>query len=218
MKLALLPLLLLPLLAQADSQRLPYTCDNGSRIDLSFSTAGDGRPLATLHFADTAIVLPQVPAASGAAYKQDGIALHTKDDAAIFEDGKGNLRRCARADSPPVTPDNSMASSFIELTGSVSYLTRQALPPEATLVLRAQDRRGRTLAEQSIALAGQQVPIVFQMTVDRDLLGKQPRLLVSARIEQAGGRLFNAGKAYAALDHGQASPLHITLKPASRKQ
>ena len=224
MKRCLLPLLCLPLLALADGERLPYTCDNGSRIDISFSTPVDGRPSASLHFADTSITLPQVPAASGAAYRQDGIGLHTKDDEAIFEDGKGNLRHCLRGEKPPASAASTAAtSSFIDITGSVSYLVRMALPRDAVLTLRVQDtlRLGaqpRTLAEQSIPLDGQQVPIAFQMLVDRDLLRKKARLTVSARIERAGKVLFVHDKVYPAQTDGQALPLEITLKPAGKKR
>lgn len=217
MKRCLLPLLCLPLLALADGERLPYTCDNGSRIDISFSTPADGRPSASLHFADTVITLPQVPAASGAAYRQDGIGLHTKDEEAIFEDGKGNLRRCRQGNQAPVVPESSAASSsFLDITGNVSYRVRMALPAGSVLKLRVREG-GRTLAEQNIVLDGQQVPIGFQMLVDRDLLGKKPRLQLSARIEHGKKLLFINDTPYSTQQNG--SPFEIILKPAmaSRK-
>ena len=61
--------LLFALPAQA-AERQPYTCDNGSRLDISFAEDAEGRPQATLHFADEAMILPQVPAASGALYRK----------------------------------------------------------------------------------------------------------------------------------------------------
>ena len=225
MKFHHLPFLLLPLIAQAEGEKIPYTCDNGSRIDISFLTPADGRPQATLHFSDAVLVLPQVPAATGSSYKQDGIGLHTKDDEAIFEDGKGNLRHCQRGEKPPAgAQSTAAASSFIDITGSVSYpVVHKALPRDAVLTLRVQDtvRPGaaaRTLAEQSIGLDGQQGPIAFQMLVDRDLLRKKARLTVSARIERAGKVLFVHDKVYPAQTDGQALPLEITLKPAGKKR
>ncbi len=215
MKLSLLPLLLLPVVTFAND-RHPYTCDNGSRVELSFGAAADGRPQATLHFADGDLVLPQVPAASGALYRADDIRLHTQDDEAIFEDGRGNVRRCIKGTTPPpgANPPPA-ASSFLDITGSVAYRQRIALPPDAILIVRIQDvaRAGapaRQLAEQRIELGGHQVPIPFATTIDRDLIGKKSRITVSARIEHKGKLLFITDKQYPVATDGQ--PPHIELQ------
>lgn len=215
MKLLLLPLLLLPLVTSA-ADRQAYTCDNGSRVELSFGTAADGRPQATLHFADGDLLLPQVPAASGALYRADDIRLHTQDDEAIFEDAKGNVRRCLKGTTPPpgANPPPA-ASSFLDITGSVAYRHRIALPPDAILIVRVQDvaRAGapaRQLAEQRIELGGRQVPIPFATTIDRDLIGKKSRITVSARIEHKGKLLFITDKHYPVATDGQ--PPHIDLQ------
>lgn len=216
-QLAALLLTLLPLSAQADDERVAYTCDNGSRIEISFPTASDGQPLAILHFADEAISLRQVPAPTGALYRNETIRLHTKDDVAAFEDGKGNVRRCQRGSTAPqsTAPSTPAAnSSFIDIAGQVSYLSRIALPPDAVLIVRIQDTaRALTLAEQRIALSGQQVPIAFQTTIDRDLIGKKARIVVTARIERRGKPLFISDRIYPALEPGQPRPLDILLKP-----
>lgn len=216
MKLHYLPFLLLPLTALAGHDRISYTCDNGSRIDISFSAAADGRPQAVLHFADAAITLPQVPAASGALYKQDNISLHTKDEEALFTDDKGNTRRCTQGSAPLLSAAKAApaVSSFLDISGSVSYRQRIALPPDAVLIVRVQDtaRAGapaRVLAEQRIELAGQQVPIAFSTTIDRDLVGKRARVTVAARIERQGKLLFISDKVYPALNKGK--PLHVDM-------
>ncbi|WP_265943832.1 YbaY family lipoprotein [Dechloromonas sp. A34] len=222
MKLKYLPLLFLPLTALADGERLPYGCDNGSRIDLSFSTGSDGRPQATLHFADGDLTLPQVPAASGALYRADDIRVHTRDNEAVFEDGKGNVRRCTQGAVPLAQPTNTApaVSSFLDITGSVSYRLRIVLPPDAILVVRVQDTRpgarARTLAEQRIELGGRQVPIAFSTTIDRDLIGKSARVTVSARVESRGKLLLASDKAYPALRNGEPNPVDIQLKQVAR--
>jgi len=213
----LLALLCLPFAALAQSsERTAYTCDNDSRIEIAFSTAADGRPLAVLHFADEAITLPQVPAASGALYRNEIILLHLRDDTAVVEDSKGNRRRCSRGDLAPARPAASSApaavSSFIDIAGQVTYRQRSALPPNAVLIIRVQDGK-RTLAEQRIELAGQQVPIGFQTSIDRDLLGKKSRVSVTARIEQAGRLLFANARPHPAPLTEQ--PLDIQLQPVT---
>lgn len=216
---ALLLALSMPLCALAGDERLAYTCDNGSRFDISFSADMSGRPQATLHFADDAVVLPQVPAASGALYRSGEIRLATKGDDAILEDGKGNLRRCSRGSVAPVMPQASAqpaaASSFIDIAGTVRYLARIALPPDAILKIRIQSGR-RTLADQRYELNGAQVPIAFNATVDRDLMGKKAGATVSARIEAGGKLLFASGKPAPAIKNGQPVPVDLVLKPARR--
>ena len=216
MKIRYLLPVLFALSAHAAEDRQPYRCDNGSRLDISFATDADGRPQATLHFADEAMVLPQVPSTSGTLYRRGDIRLHTKEDEAIFEDGKSNLRRCRRGDTPPAAAQPAppvTASSFIDITGSVTYPARIALPPDAILTLRVRSG-GRTLAEQRYELNGAQVPIPFSTTLDRDLIGKKANVTVSARIEHRGKPRFITDKAYPALRNGQPVPVNIVLKPA----
>lgn len=212
--LTLLALTSLPL-AHA-GERQTYACDNGSRLELSFSEDADGRPQATLHFADGDIVLPAVPAASGARYRRDPITLHTKGSEAMIEDEKGNLRRC----QPAASAQPAAASSFLEVGGSVRYLARIALPPDAILAVRIQDTAradapARTLVEQRYELNGAQPPIPFSATVDRDLLGKKGKLTASARITHRGRLLFISDRSYPLLQDGQPVAVDMVLRPAS---
>lgn len=218
----LLPLLLiLPFAAPADTGRHAYACDNGSRLDISFSADISGRPQATLHFADEAIVLPGVPAASGALYRSGDIRLHADGDEAIFEDGKGNQRRCSRSTSPtaaeqPAPP--TAVSGFVDLAGRVSYRSRVALPPGAVLSLSIQDnarRPARVLVEQRYELNGAQPPVSFAATVDRDLIGPHARLAVSARIDYAGKLRFTGTGTFPPFQNGQPVPIDLLLKPVA---
>ena len=217
----MLAALLLSAGVQATETPVPYHCDNNSRIDISYTQDADGRPQATLHFADEAMRLPGVPAASGASYRNGDIRLHTQGNEAIFEDGKGNSRHCREGATPPA-PTPAAASSFIDLAGQVSYLARIALPADAILTVRIQDtaRAGapaRVLAEQRIELAGQQVPVPFATTIDRDLIGKRARVTATARIEHRGRLLFINDRGVPALGKdGQPLPVELILKPVSR--
>ena len=219
MKRYALSLLLLPISALATEPAVTYRCDDGSSLDVLFSTAADGRNQAMLTLGETTLTLPQVPAASGALYRANDNRLHTKGDEALFEDAKGKVRHCKQGDTPPATatPTKPLISSFIDISGNVSYLQRIALPPDAVLIVRIQDvsRAGtpaRILAEQRIELAGRQVPIAFQTTVDRDLIGKRARITAAARIERGGKLLFISDKSYPVIRNGQAVPVEMTLK------
>ena len=219
MKCYALPLLLLPISALATEPAVTYRCDDGSSLDVLFSTAADGRNQAMLTLGETTLTLPQVPAASGALYRANDNRLHTKGDEALFEDAKGKVRHCKQGDTPPATATTTkpVVSSFIDISGNVSYLQRIALPPDAVLIVRIQDvsradAPARILAEQRIELAGRQVPISFQTTVDRDLIGKRARITAAARIERGGKLLFISDKSYPAIRNGQAVPVEMTLK------
>lgn len=205
----------LSLTAHGDPVAQRYACDDGSHLDIAFFADNSGRPQARLEIAGQALLLPMVPAGSGALYRQGDTRLHTKGDEALFEDGQQAMRRCSRGQAPAVAnrPAPAAASSFLDLHGSVSYRTRQALSPDAILDLRIRDGAGRTLVEQRYELAGAQPPIAFTATVDRDLIGKKPRLTISARL-QSGGKLRLAGsKTYRTLpaDHR----LDLVLKPVA---
>lgn len=211
MKPAVLLLALLPLALHAADERQQYRCDNGQRIAISFSADGDGRPQATLHFADGDLSLPQVPAPQGSRYRRDPVSLLIDGEQAVFEDATGNRRQCLRA-APA-------SASFIELEGQVGYRSRQALPPRAELVILIQShgpagRKPLTLSEQRYRLNGAQPPIPFNATVDRDLLGKTSRLGVSARIDIGGRTHYRAGPIFPPLSaDGQPDAFEIELQP-----
>lgn len=205
--------------AFAAGERVAYACDNGARLDISFSADADGRPQATLHFADGDIVLPGVPAASGALYRAEPIRLHTKGDDAVFDDAKGNRRSCTRADAlPPPAPQPADSGSFIEVAGSVAWPQKTPLPAGAVLIVRIQDtaRAGApalVLAEQRIDPAGQEQPVPFAATIDRDLAGKRARVTAAARIERAGKLLYISDRAYPAVVDGRPQRVDLMLKP-----
>jgi putative lipoprotein len=225
MNLRLLPLFCLPLFvhAQTPTEHQRYTCDNGSRLEISLLTASDERPFAILTFAGQSMTLPQVPAAVGSLYRQDGVRLQLRDEQAQFEDGQGDTRRCLLGDSGPSAPVASSSpavpSSFIDVTGSVSYRLRRPLPTDAVLVVRVRDLSrdtSRVLAELRIALAGQTLPIPFATSIDRDLIGKKSQISISARIEGAGRVLFVSDRAYPALAGGEARHQKISLRQVGR--
>lgn len=217
MNLRPIPLLCLAIftLAHAESERLTYTCDDGSRFDVAFSAENDGRPQATLRYAGREFILPQVIAASGASYKSGDVALHTKEEKALFTDGKSRLRSCQLADGTLPATQPAAASGFIDFGGSINWNATSPLPADAELFIRIQDTAradapALTLAEQRISFAGNPQPIPFKLTVDRDLIGKNAQITVAARIERKGKLLFINDSIHRALIDGQ--PRHIDLQ------
>lgn len=204
------------------AEAFTYSCDNGENLAIRFAESADGRPQAIIQRPSGDIILAQVIAASGARYRAGPLELHTKGDNAFFDDGERQLL-CTRGTPPPTPAPPAAASSFITLTGSVAYRTRNALPPDAILTIRVHDaaRAGapaRVLAEQRYELNGAQVPIPFTATIDKDLVGKRARVQVAARIEIAGKLRYINDRPYPALKDGQPLPLNIQLKPVTRSK
>lgn len=208
--LPLLTALLLPLASHAEETRYTYRCDNGSQLDIAFLDDANGAALAQLHFADGELTLPQVPTVSGTRYRRDPVDLLIENEEALFSDAQGNRRQCSRA---PL----SAPSSFLDVSGAVSYFSRTPLPQRSELVvlIQAHGKAGSkplTLSEQRYRLAGEMGPIPFAATVDRDLLGKNRRLGVSARIEVAGKLRYRGGPSFPEMQQGQPAPIQLELK------
>jgi putative lipoprotein len=225
--LALLPGIIpgiIPGIVLAANPSSTYTCDDRSKIEVTYLTNSEGRPLATLNVAGKSLNLALIPSASGTHYRGDGANFYTRGDDAILEDGTAQIRRCTLGDKPPaIAPQPAppvAVSSFVDISGSVAYRQRIALPPDAILTVRVQDTsradsKARTLAEQTIELAGQQVPINFQLTVDRDLMGKKARITLAARIESRGKLLFISDKVYPVNIEAGKSHIDMQLRQVS---
>jgi putative lipoprotein len=201
---------------------MPYACDNGSLIQISFSADQDGRANATLHFSDDTVTLPQVPAASGVLYRANDIRLHTHNDEAVLEDAKGNSLHCKRGNVAPAKAEtSSAASSFIDISGRIYFYNRVPLPADAVMIIKIQDAaragaRARTLAEVEINPIEQIIPVPFQTTIDRDLISKKAKVTVNVRIEQQGKLLFISDKVTPALVKGKPVFVEMQLKPVSQ--
>ncbi|MCK6390734.1 MAG: YbaY family lipoprotein [Azonexus sp.] len=204
----ILPLLLvLPAFGAQAQAVFNYRCDDGSTLNVRFQTPVDGEQTAILALPGGDFSLPQGVSSSGARYARGPVSLWIKGQDALFETGRAS-RRCT-------TP--TPLGSFIEITGSVTYLARIALPPAANLTIKVEDvaradAPAKILAEQHYALAGAQVPIPFKLTLDRDLAGPRARLVISARIDTNGQPRFQVRQPYRPLA-AHDGQIDLILKP-----
>ncbi len=209
--------------AHAETALVNYTCDDGSQLAVRFANDAEGRTQAQFMFGDKPLVLPQVPAASGALYRSEQIRLHTKDDEAYFEDGSGVIRHCAVGSAPARPTPPAAASSFIDLAGQVSFPPQKALPADAVLIVRIQDTsragaRALTLAEQRIELVGRTPPVPFQVVIDRDLIGPKAHITAAGRIERRGKLLYTSTTVTPALVDGQPVAVDLRLAPVGARK
>lgn len=87
----------------------------------------------------------------------------------------------------------SAAAPPTRISGSVAYRERMALPADSTVTVRVEDvsradAPADVLAEQTIATAGRQVPIPFELEVPGNLIQADHRYGLRAEIRTADGR------------------------------
>ena len=86
-------------------------------------------------------------------------------------------------------------SSQATVTGTVTYLQRIALQPDAVVTVRIEDvSKADTIAEvigeQVIQTDGAQVPIPFEVAYDTDQIEENHSYSMRARIEDSAGKLL----------------------------
>jgi putative lipoprotein len=86
-------------------------------------------------------------------------------------------------------------SSQATVSGTVTYLQRIALPPDAVVVVRIEDvskadAMAEVIGEQVIHTDGMQVPIPFEVAYDTDQIEENHSYSLRARIEDGAGKLL----------------------------
>src|SRR4030042_6615469 len=86
-------------------------------------------------------------------------------------------------------------SSKAAVTGTVTYLLRIALPPEAVVTVRIEDVSkadvlAEVIGEQVIQTKGAQVPIPFSVPYDPDKIDDNHSYSLRVRIEDGSGKLL----------------------------
>ena len=81
------------------------------------------------------------------------------------------------------------------VSGTVSYLQRIALPPDAVVVVRIEDvskadAMAEVIGEQVIHTEGMQVPFPFEVAYDTDQIEENHSYSLRVRIEDSAGKLL----------------------------
>jgi putative lipoprotein len=103
-----------------------------------------------------------------------------------------------------------------KVTGTVTYLSRIALPPDSVVVVRLvdvsrADAPADLIAEQRIATAGKQVPIGFELAYDPAAVDPRRIYAVQARIELQGQLRFISDRRYEVVTGGRPSNADLVL-------
>lgn len=87
------------------------------------------------------------------------------------------------------------SSEAATVTGTVTYLQRIALPPDAVVIVQIEDvsradAPAEVIGEQVIRTGGQQVPIPFEVPYDADQIEENRSYSLRVRIEDGAGSLL----------------------------
>lgn len=112
---------------------------------------------------------------------------------------------------PVASPPNS------QVTGSVAYRERIALPPTAVVTVRLvdvsrADAPSVLIAEQVIHTAGRQVPFAFELDYDASRILPSHTYSVQARIEDGGRLLFISDTSYPVITRDAPTRVDIVLR------
>jgi putative lipoprotein len=106
-------------------------------------------------------------------------------DGDVLTLGTGDQEAVLRMASAPSAP----SAQLVVVSGTVTYLERMALPPDAVLVVRVDDASASDepapIAEVAITVTNQ-VPIAYAVAIDRNSLQAGGSYVLSAEITVAG--------------------------------
>jgi putative lipoprotein len=114
----------------------------------------------------------------------------------------------------------SAAAASAAVTGTVTYLQRMALTPDAIVMVRLEDvsradAPTQLIGEQDIATEGRQVPVPFEIRYDPKAIDPSHTYAVSAQIVQGERLLFVTDTQHPVITRGNPSTVEILVKPAS---
>ncbi len=104
------------------------------------------------------------------------------------------------------------------ITGTVTYLVRMALPPDAAIDVRLEDvsradAPAKLIAENIFAAAGKQVPIPFQLPYSPGDIDPTHRYQVRASITENNQLRFTTTTAYPVITNGAPTTVSLVLQP-----
>lgn len=115
---------------------------------------------------------------------------------------------------------DQMQSESPRVQGTVTYLQRSALPPDAIVEVTLrdvsrQDVAAEVLATQTIELDGQQVPVPFQLSYDATQIDPSHTYALQARIFVEGQLRFINTAAYWVITRDHPTEVEIVVQPVN---
>lgn len=191
-------------------QQFTYTCDGGAKVFVALS--GD---VAKVLYQDHQYLMKQTMSADGNRYSDGKVVWWGKGNGGFLQEDSpdGNGKMIVQGCNLDKAPDAGTGT----VTGTVTYLQRMALPPDAVIEVKLQDvsladAPAKTIADQKITLGNRQVPVPFELKFDPAKIDPKHSYSVRATILMEGQPRFVTDKAYPVITQGNPSHLELILK------
>lgn len=192
-------------------KRFDYVCENDAKLTVYLHDT-----TAKVRFQDHIYMMRQTASADGNRYSDGKVVWWGKGDGGFLQedapdgDGKVMVKDCAVEEAP---------AAGNTLTGTITYLARMALPPQAVIQVQLQDvsRAGapaQSIAEEKFTLGDRQVPVPFTLKYNPAKIDAKHTYGVSARVMIGTDLKFISGQAYPVITRGNPSKVDLILKPA----
>jgi uncharacterized lipoprotein YbaY len=191
-------------------KQFTYTCDGGAKVFVALSGS-----VAKVLYQDHQYLMKQTVSADGNRYSDGKIVWWGKGNGGFLQEDSpdGNGKMIVQGCNLDKAPDAGAGT----VTGTMTYLQRMALPPDALIEVELQDvsladAPAKTIADQKITLGNRQVPVPFELKFDPAKIDPKHSYSVRATILMEGRPRFVTDKAYPVITQGNPSHLELILK------
>jgi uncharacterized lipoprotein YbaY len=187
-----------------------YICDTGVKVSVWEMDSQARVFLPTQQY-----FMKQTTSADGVRYSDGKVVWWSKGTTGFLQEDtpSGNGKMLA-TNCKLQTPASDGA-----VTGTVTYLQKMAMPPQAVIDVQLQEvsqpeSAPKTVAEQKITVGHQQVPVPFELHFDSKRIDPGHGYELSARILVDGRVAFATNQPYPVLTQGKPSHVDMTLQAA----
>lgn len=111
---------------------------------------------------------------------------------------------------------------MLQVTGTVTYRERVALPPTAVVKVQLadvsrMDAMAETIDQQVIRLDGRQVPVAFRLEYDPAKIHQAHSYAVLARIEVDGQLRFISDQRHSVITQGAPTQVDLVLRAVGQR-
>jgi putative lipoprotein len=192
-------------------KQFQYTCEGGAKLRVYLHNE-----TAKVVYKDKVYLMRQTRSADGGRYSDGKVVWWSKGNGGFLQedapDGDGGMivRGCElekpNAEAAPGT-----------LSGTVSYLSRMALPASAIIEVKLQDvsladAAAKVIATEEIPMGERQVPVPFELKFDAAKIDPKRTHSVTASILVDGQLRFMSDKAYPVLTRGNPAHVEVIVK------
>jgi putative lipoprotein len=193
-------------------KQFQYTCQGGAKLRVYLHNE-----TAKVAYKDKVYLMRQTRSADGGRYSDGKVVWWSKGNGGFLQedtpDGDGEmivkgceLEKPMNAEAAPGT-----------LSGTVSYLSRMALPASAIIEVKLQDvsladAAAKVIAKEEIPMGERQVPVPFELKFDAAKIDPKRTYSVTASILVDGQLRFMSDKAYPVLTRGNPAHVEVIVK------